>query len=235
MPNLIVTRSDASVSSFSRLTLPMLQRYAKKCNADFKILEKRIPDIHYHHSIFNLYNLLDKYDRILCIDSDTIIKKSCPSLFDIVPIEKIGTIFEDKGSRKENRLSRLQNIQNVKGNVGLTCGYINTGVFIVSKCHKEVFSLNSSIIPFSGKNDLWTDHGFDDVELSWRIRFLKFEIHELSPIYNFISMFEENWCGMTRNDAQIIHYAGTGFYPSIIREMQIAQDYYILDRYNMVI
>jgi len=98
-----------------------------------------------------LYNLLDQYDRILHLDADIIINKDIPDLFDVVPIERIASVYEDKGSRVFDRLRCIGSIQAKYGSLSWTYGYINTGVFLVSKCHKSIFQ--------KIRNEYWEEWG----------------------------------------------------------------------------
>jgi len=224
---LIVTRADDKISQLCSITHPILKRYAIKCKADFQIISES-GNIHPHYRILKLYNLFNNYDRIAVIDSDVLILRSCPDIFETVPESKIGSIFEDKGSRKFHRRSLLKDIQKKFVNVGIKEGYINTGVCVFSKLHKDVFK-------YTEGQDLWLDFGQDDVYLRMMIAVHKFDIHELDIRWNFMSMFEESWSNKSRFDAFIIHYAGNGFFPTIDRFEQLKQDYILLDRYKRLI
>lgn len=225
---LIVTRADERVSELTELTHPILKNYAKKCNADFMILSgNETPPMH-HYRILKFYDLLDKYDRVMHLDSDIIIRDDCPNLFEVVPVDKIGSLLEDKGSRKDHRRMLIKAVQDDREDVGWTEGYINTGVFIVSKCHKEIFS-NVDV------NNLWMDFGQDDVELGYQIHKLGFEIYELPFQLNHMSMFSEKWHNKaSRFDSYIIHYAGNGFFPFMKQAEQIRQDLALMKRLGMV-
>lgn len=207
---LVATRADEKIRNMSDLTFPLIEEFAKRCNANFMVLSKdadcndRLGKIHYR--IFEFFNLLKSYDRILHLDCDVVINKDCPNIFDIVPYDEIGTIFEDKGKRQENRRLRIANIQATWGEVGWRKNYINTGVFLVSRSHAEIFKR------FKGK--LWLDWGYDDVHLGYQINRLGMEIHELDYRFNHMSMFSEAWNGRSsRFDSNIIHYAGKGSFP----------------------
>ena len=104
MKRLIITRADDNIKAMTDITLPIMREYAKKCDADFKIISGDAPflsgDNLPHYRILEVADLLDEYDRVLCLDADMIINKDCPNIFEVVPEDKIGTIFEDVGSRK---------------------------------------------------------------------------------------------------------------------------------------
>jgi lipopolysaccharide biosynthesis glycosyltransferase len=219
----VVTRSDSNIDNISKETHPLLKKYAEKCNADFIVLSGDPPiwthDHRPHYRIMDGYDLLNTYDRVLFLDSDMIVTDTCPNLFDVVPENKIGSIYEDKGSRKSDRLKRIQNIQSAWGDVGWKENYTNAGTFLVSRMHKDIFS------PHEGK--YWTDWGSADVHLSYMIHKNNFNVYELPFQYNHMTMFSEDWNeNANRFDSYIIHYGGAGVFDSDInsREEQIKRD-----------
>ena len=228
---LVVTRADENISEMTSITHEYLRKYADICKADFKVLDSNTWP-HYHYRILELYKLFETYDRILCLDSDILILKTCPNIFKLVPEDCIGTIYEDKGSRLEDRRNRIEKIQKERGNVGWYENYINTGVIIFSKIHRELFNLN--------KDELWMSLGFDDVELGFQIHRLGYNVYELPCEWNFMSMHNEGWNqNSSRFDAFIIHYAGMGnFYGRHINKSRfdfIKEDYLVLKKYDLLI
>ncbi len=203
--HLMVTRCDSGAEELAQVTHPILKSYAKIWKADFMKLDYQADYLQGygmgHYRIMKLYDLLDEYDRILMIDSDVLIMPSCPNIFDVVPKEMIGTIYEDKGSRAKARSELISAVQRKFGDVGWSEGYINTGVFVVSKKHKDIFQTIDG--------EYWRDTGFDDVHLGYNIHRLGFEVAELSYKFNHMSMFSESWNNRAdRFNSYIIHYAG---------------------------
>ena len=118
----------------------------------------------------------------------------------------VGTTFEDKGSRLENRRNLINRVQEMWGDIGWREGYINTGVFIVSKPHREIFR------KFNDR--YWVQKGFDDVHLGYQIHRLGLEIFELDYRFNHMSIFSESWNGSpSRLNSYILHYAGKARFP----------------------
>lgn len=206
----ITTRSDKNIKAMTDVSHPVIQDYSDRIGADFIVLDSNegivmSDDRHPHFRIMHLRKLLDIYDRILNLDSDIIINKTCPNIFDVVPEDKIGTVFEDKGTREKDRRRHIRSIQRRYGDVGWTSGYINTGVFVVSKQHANIFD--------SVNGEFWTAWGSDDVHLGYKIREKGHEIHEFDFKYNHMTMFSEQWNGKAnRFDSHIIHYAGSGIF-----------------------
>lgn len=207
MKYLIVTRADNNIEYYSPYTHFLLNKYAEKCNADFKIIDgdpviwtKETPP-RPHFRIAELYKLHEEYDRILCIDSDVIINKDCPNIFEVVPEDCIGTVLEDVGTNRECCLEKIENIQKEWGNINWKDKYVNTGVFVTSKMHRDIFN------SFNGK--WWITDGYDDIHIGYNINRLKFKLYELSYKWNHMSMFSKPWNGSPNKfNSYIIHYAG---------------------------
>lgn len=212
---LLITRADDNITEMTDLTHPIIKHFAEEWGADFKVLdhvsECTVGDGITHYRIMDLYELLDEYDRILQLDSDIVINKTCPNLFDIVPEDCIGTIYEDVGSRAVYRRNTIKEAQMQWEYIGWKEGYINTGVFMVSKCHKPIFQ--------KVNGEYWTGFGFDDVLLGYQIVKQGMKVHELPFQYNHMTMFSEPWNGSANKfDSHIIHYAGRNFTPAQIME-----------------
>ena len=171
--------------------------------------------------------LKQKVNMILFMDSDVIIKKNCPDLFEYIPADHIGTIYEDKGSREKDRYNRIKKIQLERGDIGWRAGYINTGVFLLPKEYSYILEC---------RENLWLDFGFDDVELGYRMQCDNIPVYELPFQFNHMSMHSEEWNNKaSRFDSYIIHYAGNGFIRNLDRTLQIKQDYELLKRYGEVV
>lgn len=221
MKKLIVTRADDNVKDWSDITHPIIKEYAKKVDADFLILNDGTVHPYSHFRILKCYDLFDKYDRILSLDTDILIMPNCPNIFDVVPEDSIGTVLEDKGSRLQHRRQIILEAQKQFGDCNWREGYVNTGVFVVSKCHKELFSIQ--------EKNMWHGFGEDDVTLGYQINKLNLKLFELPFQYNHMSMFSENWNNYaSRFDSYIIHYAGNGFYPQVSRVEQMKQDWELI-------
>lgn len=220
MKRLIVTRADEGIQKMIELTHPLLKKYANKCGADFMVLHHKT-ELHNHWRILKCKELLNEFDRILILDIDILITKSCPIIFDVVPYDKIGTIFEDKGSRLEPRRNVIRDIQRVYGDVGWKEGYMNSGVCVISKVHKKIFE------PIN--EQYWHGWGLDDAHFRYNSIKYGYEIYELPFQFNHMSMFSEPWNNnASRFDSYIVHYAGYGAFPdkgSLSRLELMKKDY----------
>jgi lipopolysaccharide biosynthesis glycosyltransferase len=226
---LVVTRADNRVKKITELTHPVLRNYAKKCNADFNVTTGPSDEPHpkYHYRSHKIYPMFDDYDRILHIDSDILVKDNCPNLFDMVPSDKVGVLFEDIGSRQENRRQRMKHIQAEREDIGWNKGYTNSGVLMLSNMHREIFNPDLHEYP------LWEKDGTAELENGYRLKMLGFEVYELDYTFNHMSMFSEAWNNYaSRFESYIIHYAGGGFYRFMPQWKQIKQDLVILTKYG---
>tara|TARA_R110000824_G_scaffold13496_6_gene58726 strand:+ start:3180 stop:3932 length:753 start_codon:yes stop_codon:yes gene_type:complete len=214
MKLLITTRADETVREWIKLTHPLFRKYASRVGADFVILDESfncheaasgIGDGLWHFRIMKHYDLHEQYDRILHLDGDVLLTPNCPNLFEHVPYDYIGTLHEDVGARKPNRLACMHAAQEKFGFIGWDSGYINTGVFITSKIHKDIFQKTNG--------QYFTDWGTDDVHIGYRIKKLGYKVKSLSYQFNHMTMFSEEWNNFAnRFDSHIVHYAGKGVF-----------------------
>lgn len=211
MKLLMVTRTDVGEIDYLPYTLPLLKRYAKEWGAEFKILDKSHGPV--FQRLLSLYELFDEYDRIFHIDADITITKNCPNIFEIVPYDTIGLVFEDKGSRLKNRRARIAQIKSVYGdNEDWISGYFNAGILIASRIHKEIFTrINGE---FWGENFEAKAMGADQTHIGYQIMKQGHKYIDLGYKWNHMSMFSESWNGSpSRFDSFIIHYAGKAEFP----------------------
>jgi len=215
MKLLITTRADEKISEMTDITHPILKAYADEVGADFRILSDdndfQHPDPQEYlngkhaYRIFEQYDLFDQYDRILQIDSDILLSPQCPNIFDLVPYDSIGTVFEDKGSRRGARHGCIQQAQAEFGDIGWREGYINTGFFLTSKCHRNIFK------KIEGR--YFGGFGKDDVHIAYLMNKHKHKVCELPFQWNHMTMFSEGWNGSPdRFHSHVIHYAGQGIF-----------------------
>jgi len=205
----VVTRSDEVVEGWTKFTHPLFRDYAEKCNAEFVVISGDPPFLDHdnqpHYRLLMIYDLLEKYDRILHLDTDMIINKDCPNVFKEVPEDMIGIIYEDVGTRVYDRRNKIQFIQQAWGDVGWKRNYTNAGTFVLSRQHKDIF------LSHDGK--FWIGPGTADLHMSYNIHKYGFKVKELDFRWNHMTMFSELWNNnASRFDSHIIHYAGRGVF-----------------------
>lgn len=215
MKLLMVTCADERIAAHTKHTHPIMRMFAEMWDADFKIIDvisyNKLDGSMWNFRIMTFYDLLGTYDRILHLDSDVVINKNCPNIFEIVPYDTIAFVFEDKGSRLENRRARIAHIKNTYGgNEEWTSGYFNAGVFVASRPHREIFTKIKG--KFWGENS--KVKGADQTHIGYQLMKQGHKYIDLGYKWNHMSMFSEPWNGSpSRFDSYIIHYAGSGGFP----------------------
>ncbi len=194
--------------------LKSLEYYCNKYSLALEIINEIKYDIKgsdgYNYLTFEknqIFELFDKYERILRVDTDILISPLCPNVFEMVPREKVGVVYEDVGSRKTNRRKKIIEAQNALGNIDWTDGYFNSGIIIVSKEHRKLFELTEEdihTILTSGISDFK-----EQTFLNYRVHRYGFQVHALDFRFNHTRIFSEPWNGSpNRLDSFITHYAG---------------------------
>jgi len=196
--NLVFTLSIGSHhSKVSKLTLPSIKEYADKIGADFlNITEHNNEYITQKWNKFYIYELLNKYKRILYLDTDLIIREDCPNLFDVVPENKLGMFNEGKYSPRFEYIQQASEyyqepLKAWKGN------FYNSGVMVISRIHKPIFKM---------------PRGIDYVETDQpyiNLRLINDEVKMMDLHYDFNRMdIMDTVCGISRLNSYIVHYAG---------------------------
>jgi ADP-heptose:LPS heptosyltransferase len=192
----VVTLSIGKSQDIARLTHASLKAYADKIGAKFIVIDSvKLSKTFPHWEKFQLRDLLNKYERIIYLDTDIIVRDDCPDLFKIVPENKIG-LFDEGGYTP--RLGLIQemalklNLQPPTAN-----NYYNTGVMVLSEQHKYLFNKPESEI----------NSFYEQTYLNLMIQHNGFEIHSLDYKFNRMCCMDR-LLGVSRLDSYIIHYAG---------------------------
>lgn len=225
MKLLLTTRADATSVEWAKLVHPMFQQYAHRIGADFLVLDEAtdvtdatggIGNGVYQYRIMKHYDLHEYYDRIIAFDTDMILTPSLPNLFDVVPYDHVGSIYEDVGSRTPQRVQCMMTAQRQFGDIGWTSGYINTGVFVTSRCHRDIYQKIN--------DQYFVAWGTDDIHIGYLINKYGYKVHELPYRFNHMTMFSEPWNGSPdRFNSHVIHYAGRGIFEPAVAQNKLHQ------------
>lgn len=203
MPNLILTISiGKDYERMSEITHSSIKQYAKKIGADFKCIDKqKISQTTPHWEKFQIYDLLNKYDRILYIDTDVIIRDDCPDLFEIVPKNRLGMFNEAPYTdRSKELLIDICKVYN-KTLSQWNGKYYNSGIMIISKQHKYLFK----------KPEKEVFNFYEQSYLNMIIALEKPLMYDLPYKFNRMTCIDK-LTGEERFASYIIHYAG---YPNL--------------------
>lgn len=205
MKKAIVTLTiGGDIQTQAQYSHPSFRYYAKKVQADFIIFDiRKFIDRSVVWEKFQIKNLFEQgYERILYVDTDVFIKPNCPDVFSIVPLEKIGGVYDTKENEPGNK-DRIEVTKQLLGDINWQQGYINDGVFMVSNLHKDIFDIPSK----APKGWLWNMHA-----LNYNIYKFGFQIYRLDTKFNamFLYGYPTNNKEIQDIDAYIVHFAACG-------------------------
>jgi lipopolysaccharide biosynthesis glycosyltransferase len=208
---------------FAPYSHPIMQQYANRIGAEFIVFREKKVNYIACNTInptkfekYQLYDVLREYDRAAFLDNDILITPYANNIFRTVSPTKIGGVFEDFGTEMEDRRKIIIDAQKVLGDLGWKSDYMNSGVFVVSKCHQDLFKMIFEYGVYDCK--------YEQTNTNWYIRKAGFEIKNISYKWNYM---RHMWLyyGLDRKQAYFIHYAGTGFLPNISRVEQMKLDF----------
>jgi hypothetical protein len=120
--NLVLTIAiGAEYQQMSGITHQSIARYSDKIGAEFKVITEQTHSTP-HWEKFQIHSLLEEYDRILYLDTDVLISRSCPDLFEVVPRPIMGAFNEGQYFTRKHR------------------DYYNTGVMVIPSTYKDIFA-----------------------------------------------------------------------------------------------
>lgn len=187
-------------SKLSVVTHPTIKRYSEKVGADFiSITKQKVSRSTPHWEKFQIYDLLKTYDRILYVDTDIIIRKCAPNIFDIIPEDCLG-IFNEATFvlHREYAMTRAYEAYGIT-NIGWDGRYYNSGVMVISRCHRDLF--------IKPKREV--ANFYEQSFLNIQIQKHATKIFDLP--YQFNRMFcLDQFLGRERYECYFIHYAGLG-------------------------
>ncbi|MHA1368403.1 MAG: glycosyltransferase [Promethearchaeota archaeon] len=209
---------------FASYTHPAMERYGKKVNADFIIFNEIKINFkgprNFNPILFEkyqVYDVLESYDRVLYLDTDILITPHAPDVFELVPYDKIGGVYEDFGTEKDDRRRIIKEVQEHLGDVGWKEGFINSGVFLVSKIHQSIFKMYEKYGFYDGE--------YEQTNTNWYIHKAGHEIMNLDYRFNFMGIMRIHY-GPVHRQAYFIHYAGKGgLFPWVPKLEQVKNDY----------
>lgn len=181
-------------------THPTLKAYADRIGADFLVIgESDCSTPHWEK--FQIFDLLNQYERIIYLDTDIIVRDDCPNLFDIVPNSHLG-VFNEAPFTDGRTVSMYEVCKEYETMLPDWNGkYYNTGVMVISRVHKYLFK----------KPDKEAFSFYEQGYLNLKIAKDKIWIHELQYPFNRMTCMDI-LTGEERFASYIVHYAG---YPNL--------------------
>lgn len=199
----------------AEFTYPTIKKYADRLGADFVIIdESNSSSPHWEKCI--IFHLLNKYERILYLDTDLIVRDDCPDLFALVPSSKLG-IFNEAPFTPNRQESLFHACKDYGVKLNNWNGkYYNTGVMVISRVHKYIFKKpDKEIFNFY-------EQGYLNMVFAQNMRTSESQVYGLEMLdlsYKFNRMAcMDSFTGEERHASFIIHYAG---FPSLDFVLQL--------------
>lgn len=203
----------------AKFTHPTIKSYADRIGAEFIVISecKTTP----HWEKFAINDLLNTFDRIIYLDTDLIVRDDCPDLFDVVPYNQIGAFNEAKFAHREYSIIETAKAYGIDpSKISWNGKYYNTGVMVISKCHKKFFKK-----PEKEYSNFY-EQGYLNLKISVEESYRGKEddplMFDLS--YNYNRMTCLDFCGEVRHASYIIHYAGYHYFTQPGEILSIVRD-----------
>lgn len=196
-------------NKLSNITCPIMHEYATRIGSDFVIIDS--PKLDFgsgHYEKFQLYDLLNTYERIAFLDLDILIAPNCPNIFSMIPKSHFGAF--DTSNYSNIHVKAINLIQDKLGDIGWENVYFNSGVMIFSREHQEVFNPSNGLL----KKCSLLDHKeqsevffFDQTLINYNVKRLKIPFYDVSYKFNHTTAPGNSH---ERFKSFIIHYPGKG-------------------------
>lgn len=198
MNNLILTICVGNTyKEIGDLTHPSIKAYAEKIGADFIAISESSCSTPHWQKMIEIKKALEKYDRVLYVDTDIIIRDDCPDLFEFVSEDKLAMFNEGKFTERSKELL----IDTCKAyNIFLPDWdnrYFNTGVMLIPRKYGFIFE----------KPNKEYSCYYEQTYLNMMFALHKPEIQELHYEFNRMCCMDK-LTGEERHQSWIIHYAG---------------------------
>jgi lipopolysaccharide biosynthesis glycosyltransferase len=181
------------------ITHPLMRAYAKRIGADFEVIMKqKISQTTPHWEKFQIHDFLNRYDRILFLDTDIIVRSDCPNLFEMVPENAMGA-FDESAHYTDARVRMELAMKEYGIDVMPQWDgrYFNTGVMVISRGHGRIFEKPQQEI----------DNFYEQTYLNLVFVREHIQMHPLDFRFNRMHPMNAH-TGEPRLSSYIVHYAG---------------------------
>lgn len=218
-----------------RWTHPVMRRYADRIGADFiKISHQQqahADRLGYRLEKFQIYDYLARYERVIFLDGDILLRPDCPDLFSLTPPDKLGVMCEGKFYRRDVVFAEAAQFYGIDRPMA-SSEWFNTGVMVISRSHRPMFVAPAAIKPFASylpdgsvSANIWMD-----MPLFNCLRVLcEIELVDLGLRFNYLgSMKNQPFRPFEPEDAFIFHGSGPGksYLRSLVKRLYGARYYY---------
>lgn len=138
----------------------------------------------YLQKMLSLYKALEKFDRVLLLDDSCLVSHTAPDIFEQVPRNQIGAFPEsERADFRSYNYDKKFILKKKKININ---EYYNTGVLLVSKHQREIFSPRN----LSKNLELFKSKYPDQAYFSYISAIEKTNVNKLHDEWNFMPVFD---------------------------------------------
>lgn len=201
--NLIITVAvGKEYGELIKLTGPHLEDYAKRCNADYVVIEGDQTQGYPWLEKMRIYPFIKRYNRTAFVDADVFISKDAPNIFDEVPEDCVGAFCDWERNSENSEYSdhmwvnkwrserrdvacSILNDKDFEKYIDLSDDktLINSGVVICSKKHADIWE------PISGP---FVKHTLSEQYIVEMRILLRHKWHPLEETWNRQPWFGDN-------------------------------------------
>lgn len=209
---------NVGAADHAALSRECMLRYCRTWDIDFvELREPRInlsgtdPDYNYRTlEKCQAFECLDTYQRILRIDTDVLISPKAPNVFDVVPEDAVGVVYEDVGDKAAARRGEMEAVAAAYGTMSwpIDRRYFNSGVMVFSRVHRDAFRIteDDQRLIASGALGSFKEQNW----CNWRVYEGGCPLFELDHRFNHLRFFSDRaYGGHDRFDSYFLHYAGS--------------------------
>jgi lipopolysaccharide biosynthesis glycosyltransferase len=194
------------------LTHPNMIKYANKVGADFKVIDENKFENNLCFNKLQMLDMLDKYDRILYLDSDVLVGLNCPDLFQEYKYGQMAMLDESPFLDYSKNLKSMAEYYKIDINIEDNPTYFNAGVILFDRSHKSFLQMpeelgDSDIV--NGKFTMFDEYKdfTEQTYFNLMIRKYGIDVEHLSFRYNRCELMD-SFTKEHRYQSYIIHYAG---------------------------
>jgi lipopolysaccharide biosynthesis glycosyltransferase len=177
------------------------RNYAEKIGAKFVLMTSPTSAANVYYEKFHMHDLLGEYDRAIILDADVIVRNDCPSLFEVVPEDKIGMYDEHALATEEEKRVHRDVMREAFSLLGArpfkATSFYNGGVIVASRAHRDAFRKPKEVAM----------RYWDQPAINIGIQREGIQVHDIG--YNFNRMpYVDGRVPGSRLDCYVVHYAG---------------------------
>jgi lipopolysaccharide biosynthesis glycosyltransferase len=184
---------------YSKYCIESWNHWCDKHGAQLITLTEPIGNIEPHWGKIFPFQLLEAngidYDRVLVVDNDTVVHPNCPNVFDLVPRNKVGVVYDDVNYDWTIRSTEAY-YKHVFSNFNTfdPFEYFNSGFLVLSSEHKKVYDNIVEFMQHNYEKLNWVQStygvGRDQTPLNFLIREFS-ELEFLSKRFNLQGLYSK--------------------------------------------